>query len=252
MPKHRRMLEWRGNRHSHRHHYDSRRHLHTGLQVRPLPDLLVDVLARGVTTILVFLEHHGLDYHSFGAFKFGMYVEWYPADCLFRFCAVKTSRAPPPPDPLEPTRVAEAVAAWGLDYVVLTSVDRDDLPDQGSSHFAETIAGLKERSPQMLVEALGEKLGEVVFRSLQSGAVCTTILSAAVDGMCGFRSGHQSDHKFASIPAGASKVNTTCASMMKASLLPPLLHGCSPRLSWRCGLCAAGGLVRVGCFCAQH
>ena len=123
-----------------------------------------------------------------------MYVEWYTADCLFRFCAVKTSRAPPPPDPLEPTRVAEAVAAWGLDYVVLTSVDRDDLPDQGSSHFAETIAGLKERSPQMLVEALGEKLGEVFFRSLQSGAFCTLILSAAVDGMCGFRSGHQSDH----------------------------------------------------------
>ena len=86
---------------------------------------------------------------------------------------MKTSRAPPPPDPLEPTRVADAVAAWGLDYVVLTSVDRDDLRDQGSSHFAETIAGLKERSPQMLVEALGEKLRENKrdFRSLQSGAL---------------------------------------------------------------------------------
>ena len=102
---------------------------------------------------------------------------------------MKTSRAPPPPDPLEPTRVADAIAAWGLDYVGLTSVDRDDLADQGSSHFAETIAGLKERSPQMLVEALGEKLEEIVFRSLQSSAVCTFIPSAAVDGICGFRLG---------------------------------------------------------------
>jgi len=72
-----------------------------------------------------------------------------------RFCAVKTSRAPPPADPEEPTRVAEAIVAWGLDYVVLTSVDRDDMPDQGSSHFAETVRNLKERKPSMLVEALG-------------------------------------------------------------------------------------------------
>ena len=42
-----------------------------------------------------------------------------------RFCSVKTSRAPPPPDPLEPVNTAEAVAAWGVDYIVITSVDRD-------------------------------------------------------------------------------------------------------------------------------
>ncbi|GLJ26983.1 hypothetical protein SUGI_0528560 [Cryptomeria japonica] len=71
-----------------------------------------------------------------------------------RFCAVKTSRNPPPPDPDEPTNVAEAIVSWGLDYVVLTSVDRDDLPDQGSGHFAETVSKLKELKPQMLVEAL--------------------------------------------------------------------------------------------------
>ena len=41
-----------------------------------------------------------------------------------RFCSVKTSRAPPPLDPMEPQNTADAVAAWGLDYVVLTSVDR--------------------------------------------------------------------------------------------------------------------------------
>ena len=42
-----------------------------------------------------------------------------------RFCSVKTSKAPPPLDPNEPVNTAEAIAAWGLDYVVLTSVDRD-------------------------------------------------------------------------------------------------------------------------------
>eukprot|EP00899_Mesostigma_viride_P012112 jgi/Mesvir1/20901/Mv07975-RA.1 len=71
-----------------------------------------------------------------------------------RFCAVKTSRTPPPPDPEEPEKVSKAIAAWGLDYVVLTSVDRDDLPDQGSGHFAETIRKLKQRQPSLLVEAL--------------------------------------------------------------------------------------------------
>eukprot|EP00850_Spirogloea_muscicola_P000532 SM000002S05612 [mRNA] locus=s2:1260149:1262211:+ [translate_table: standard] len=71
-----------------------------------------------------------------------------------RFCAVKTSRAPPAPDVDEPRKVAEALGEWGLDYVVLTSVDRDDLPDQGSGHFAETIERIKTRKPSMLVEAL--------------------------------------------------------------------------------------------------
>ena len=44
-----------------------------------------------------------------------------------RFCSVKTSRAPPPPDPMEPINTATAIAEWGLDYVVLTSVDRDGM-----------------------------------------------------------------------------------------------------------------------------
>ena len=70
------------------------------------------------------------------------------------FCAVKTSRTPPPLDPEEPRKVAEAVRSWGLDYVVLTSVDRDDLPDQGSGHFFEVVSSLKESSPDLLVEAL--------------------------------------------------------------------------------------------------
>ncbi|MFC4989017.1 lipoyl synthase [Saliphagus infecundisoli] len=57
-------------------------------------------------------------------------------------------------DPDEPENVAEAVAEIGLDYVVLTSVDRDDLPDQGAGHFAETIREIKARHPGILVEVL--------------------------------------------------------------------------------------------------
>ena len=62
-----------------------------------------------------------------------------------KFCAVKTSKAPPPLDKDEPENVAKAISEWGLDYVVLTSVDRDDLEDQGAGHFARTIKNLKEK-----------------------------------------------------------------------------------------------------------
>uniref|UniRef100_A0A8C3E8T9 Lipoyl synthase, mitochondrial n=1 Tax=Corvus moneduloides TaxID=1196302 RepID=A0A8C3E8T9_CORMO len=62
-----------------------------------------------------------------------------------RFCSVKTAKNPPPPDPQEPYNTAKAIAAWGLDYVVLTSVDRDDMPDGGAEHFAKTVSHLKER-----------------------------------------------------------------------------------------------------------
>ncbi len=71
-----------------------------------------------------------------------------------RFCSVKTSRAPPPLDPEEPEKVSTAIAKWGLDYVVLTSVDRDDLEDQGSEHFRQVVQKLKEKKPNLLVEAL--------------------------------------------------------------------------------------------------
>ena len=70
-----------------------------------------------------------------------------------RFCAVKTAKAPPPLDEDEPANVAKAIAAWGLDYVVLTSVDRDDLPDQGAGHITRTISNLKQSAPHILVEA---------------------------------------------------------------------------------------------------
>jgi lipoic acid synthetase len=59
-----------------------------------------------------------------------------------------------PLDPDEPQDVAGAVAEIGLDYVVLTSVDRDDLDDGGAAHFAETIREIKRRDPSVLVETL--------------------------------------------------------------------------------------------------
>ena len=71
-----------------------------------------------------------------------------------KFCAVKTSSKPPPPDPFEPFKTAEAVAAWGINYVVLTSVDRDDMPDGGAQHFANTVENIKLKKPEMLVECL--------------------------------------------------------------------------------------------------
>eukprot|EP00291_Cryptomonas_curvata_P024646 CAMPEP_0172163760 /NCGR_PEP_ID=MMETSP1050-20130122/7449_1 /TAXON_ID=233186 /ORGANISM="Cryptomonas curvata, Strain CCAP979/52" /LENGTH=406 /DNA_ID=CAMNT_0012833983 /DNA_START=154 /DNA_END=1370 /DNA_ORIENTATION=+ len=71
-----------------------------------------------------------------------------------RFCAVKTAAGPPAPDPEEPFNTAKAIAEWGLDYVVITSVDRDDLPDGGAAHFAQTVQFLKVWNPKILVECL--------------------------------------------------------------------------------------------------
>jgi lipoic acid synthetase len=71
-----------------------------------------------------------------------------------RFCSVKTSKAPPPLDPDEPENTAKAISVWGLGYIVLTSVDRDDLSDGGSNHIAETIRAIKRRRPTMKVECL--------------------------------------------------------------------------------------------------
>jgi len=76
-----------------------------------------------------------------------------------RFCSVKTSRAPPPLDPHEPENTAEAISRWGLGYIVLTSVDRDDLADSGAHHFAETIRKIKQKAPHILVEALTGDMG---------------------------------------------------------------------------------------------
>jgi len=70
-----------------------------------------------------------------------------------RFCNVASGH-PAPLDPLEPWKVSQVIAGWGLDYIVLTSVDRDDLPDGGAGHFAQTIQAIKQRSPQLRIEVL--------------------------------------------------------------------------------------------------
>ena len=72
-----------------------------------------------------------------------------------RFCMVTPGRPDgSPPDPLEPENVALTLSRMGLSYVVLTSVDRDDLPDGGAGHFARTIRATKEMNPGMMVEVL--------------------------------------------------------------------------------------------------
>ena len=71
-----------------------------------------------------------------------------------RFCAVHSGNPGGSVDAGEPENVADAVNAMGLDYVVLTMVNRDDLPDEGSHHVADCIRAIKRRTPHVLVEAL--------------------------------------------------------------------------------------------------
>jgi lipoyl synthase len=79
-----------------------------------------------------------------------------------RFCSVKTSKAPPPLDPHEPENTAEAIARWGLGYIVMTAVDRDDLADGGAKHWAETVRKVKSKRPETLVECLtGDFAGDL-------------------------------------------------------------------------------------------
>lgn len=76
-----------------------------------------------------------------------------------RFCAVTTHSPGGHVDTTEPTRVAEAVRQWGLRYVVLTQVCRDDLPDQGASHIAATLEAIREACPSTRTEVLAGDLG---------------------------------------------------------------------------------------------
>lgn len=71
-----------------------------------------------------------------------------------RFCAVDTGNPHGWLDPLEPENTAKTVALMNLDYIVLTSVNRDDLPDGGASHYAKAIEAIKTRCPKTRVEAL--------------------------------------------------------------------------------------------------
>jgi lipoic acid synthetase len=70
------------------------------------------------------------------------------------FCSVPKSRNPGALDPEEPSNVARMAAALGLRYVVITSVNRDDLDDGGSRHFAETVHAVREALPEASIEVL--------------------------------------------------------------------------------------------------
>lgn len=71
-----------------------------------------------------------------------------------RFCAVRTVEQAAPPDPNEPAHVAEAISQLELGYVVITSVDRDDLPDGGAGHYAACISAIHKTDPKVIVETL--------------------------------------------------------------------------------------------------
>jgi lipoic acid synthetase len=90
-----------------------------------------------------------------------------------RFCAVRHAPRGQEIDAGEPERVAAAARKLGLRYVVLTSVDRDDLPDGGSTAFCETVRAVKRMSPETRVEVLVPDFGGDVrslARVLASGA----------------------------------------------------------------------------------
>lgn len=72
-----------------------------------------------------------------------------------RFCNVKTAKIPGSLDPNEPMNVAASLQDMVVNYVVLTTVDRDDLPDQGAAHFAQIIREVKRVNPKLRIEALG-------------------------------------------------------------------------------------------------
>lgn len=73
---------------------------------------------------------------------------------MCRFCAVKTNKSPAPPDPTEPEHVGRAAAGMDLGYIVITSVDRDDLVDGGAGHYAACIRSIRAHSPRTVVETL--------------------------------------------------------------------------------------------------
>lgn len=91
-----------------------------------------------------------------------------------RFCNVKTAKFPGALDPQEPENVARSLKDMKLEYVVLTTVDRDDLPDQGADHFARIVTEVKRANPHLRVETLaGDFQGreDLLARLLAPGAI---------------------------------------------------------------------------------
>ncbi len=75
-----------------------------------------------------------------------------------RFCSVETLRQPPPPEADEPQRLAEAVARMQLEHVVITVVNRDDLPDGGADHYKRCVQAVHDRLPATTIELLSSDL----------------------------------------------------------------------------------------------
>lgn len=71
-----------------------------------------------------------------------------------KFCNVKTAKKPPPVDPFEPQNLAQALYDWDVNYIVITSVDRDDMDDGGSAHLADCINAVKEEHSSIKIEIL--------------------------------------------------------------------------------------------------
>jgi len=71
-----------------------------------------------------------------------------------RYCYVNSGKPTDAPDPLEPLRLAQAAKQMGLKHVVVTSVDRDDIPDKGAGHYAATIRAIRSKLPEATVEVL--------------------------------------------------------------------------------------------------
>ena len=88
-----------------------------------------------------------------------------------KFCATKTGK-PLPPDQDEPERLAESIKKMRLRHCVITSVDRDDLPDGGASFWADTIKRVKQRNPETTIESLipdFDGIGENIQKVINAG-----------------------------------------------------------------------------------
>jgi lipoic acid synthetase len=92
-----------------------------------------------------------------------------------RYCYVNSGTPTDPVDPLEPLRLAQTAAQMGLEHVVVTSVDRDDVPDRGAGHYAATIRALRNKLPNATVEVLTPDFLGVEEQALR------TVIGAAPD-----------------------------------------------------------------------
>lgn len=121
---------------------------HSGGQ-KPLEDLLH---ANGLVTVCEEARcPNKAECYSHGTATFMVLGDVCTRRCAF--CSVGKGK-PLPPDPTEPRRLADAVGAMKLSHVVITSVDRDDLADGGSAHWAAIVNEVRSRFPEVLVEVL--------------------------------------------------------------------------------------------------